>query len=170
MLFKTKRALFSRSALSKCTLNRQVKLHQKTGKAILKQQPYIRVEGPESNNHHGVSPACLKAWVMCPLITPLQSSSLHMIQSCWASSPTTTRQRTLTRCESNCLFLNISKTEKLLFDFRSGQQRNCNPLKIRGTPVERVSSLQYLGVHIFEDLTWTQSWTCDPENFICWCH
>ncbi len=40
-------------------------------------------------------------------------------------------------------------------DFRKGQQRPYTPPLISGTPVERVSCFKYLGVNIFEDLTWT---------------
>jgi len=55
----------------------------------------------------------------------------------------------------NCLSLNVSKTKELIMDFRKGQQRPYTPLMISGTPVERVSCFKYLGVNIFEDLTWT---------------
>ncbi len=40
-------------------------------------------------------------------------------------------------------------------NFRKRQQRPYTPLKISGTPVERVSSFKYLGVNISEDLIWT---------------
>ncbi len=58
-------------------------------------------------------------------------------------------------CQDNCLSLNASKTKELIVDFRKIQQRPYTPLKISGTPVERVSSFKYLGVNISEDLTWT---------------
>ncbi len=59
-------------------------------------------------------------------------------------------------CQDNCLSLNVSKTKELIVDFRKRQQRPYTPLKISGTPVERVSSsFTYLGVNISEDLTWT---------------
>lgn len=49
----------------------------------------------------------------------------------------------------------MSKTKELIIDFRKRQQQPYTPLMISGTPVERVSSLKYLGVNISEDLTWT---------------
>ncbi len=49
----------------------------------------------------------------------------------------------------------MSKTKELIVDIRKRQQRPYTPLKISGTPVERVSSFKYLGVNISEDLTWT---------------
>ncbi len=39
-------------------------------------------------------------------------------------------------------------------DFRR-QKREHTPIIIDGTPVERVSSFKFLGVHITEDLTWS---------------
>ncbi len=47
------------------------------------------------------------------------------------------------------------QTKELIVNFRKRQQRPYTPLKISGTPVERVSSFKYLGVNISEDLTWT---------------
>ncbi|KAK3516097.1 hypothetical protein QTP70_005428 [Hemibagrus guttatus] len=35
------------------------------------------------------------------------------------------------------------------------QERNYQPLIINGTPVERVDSFQYLGIHITQDLSWS---------------
>ncbi len=64
-------------------------------------------------------------------------------------------ERLTSRCQDNCLSLNVSKTKELIVDFRKRQQRPCTPLMISGTPVERVSSFKYLGVNISKDLTWT---------------
>ncbi len=64
-------------------------------------------------------------------------------------------ERLTSWCQDNCLSLNVSKTKELIVDFRKRQQRPYTPLMISGTPVERVSSFKYLGVHISEDLTWT---------------
>ncbi len=64
-------------------------------------------------------------------------------------------ERLTSWCQDNCLSLNVSKTKELIVDFRKRQQRPYTPLMISGTPVERVSSFKYLGVNIFEDLTWT---------------
>ncbi len=58
---------------------------------------------------------------------------------------------TLTKwCQENHLSLNIDKTKELVVDFR--RQR---PISIDKTPVERVNSFKFLGVHITEDLTWS---------------
>ncbi len=64
-------------------------------------------------------------------------------------------ERLTSRCQDNCLSLNVSKTKELIVDFRRRQQRPYTPLMISGTPVERASSFKYLGVNISEDLTWT---------------
>ncbi len=62
---------------------------------------------------------------------------------------------TLTKwCEENHLSLNIDKTKELVVDFRR-QSRERTPITIDKTPVERVSSFKFLGVHITEDLTWS---------------
>ncbi len=62
---------------------------------------------------------------------------------------------TLTKwCQENLLSLNINKTKKLVVDFRR-QSTEHTPISIDKTPVERVSSFKFLGVHITEDLTWS---------------
>ncbi len=54
----------------------------------------------------------------------------------------------LTRwCQENHLSLNINKTKELVVDFRR-QKREHTPIIIDGTPVQRVSSFKFLGVHI----------------------
>ncbi len=59
---------------------------------------------------------------------------------------------TLTKwCQENHLSLNIDKTKELVVDYRR-QRREHTP--ISKTPVERVNSFKFLGVHITEDLTW----------------
>ncbi len=61
---------------------------------------------------------------------------------------------TLTKwCQENHLSLNI-KTKELVVDFRR-QSREHTPITIDKTPVERVNSFKFLGVHITEDLTWS---------------
>ncbi len=61
----------------------------------------------------------------------------------------------LTRwCQEKHLSLNINKTKELVVDFRR-QKREHTPIIIDGTPVERVSSFKFLGVHNTEDLTWS---------------
>ncbi len=62
-------------------------------------------------------------------------------------------ERLTSWCQDNGLSLNMSKTKKLIVDFRKRQQRPYTPLMISGTPVERVSSFKYLGVNTSEDLT-----------------
>ncbi len=55
-------------------------------------------------------------------------------------------------CQENHLSLNIDKTKELVMDFRR-QSRVHTPISIDKTPVERVNSFKFLGVHITEDLT-----------------
>ncbi len=62
---------------------------------------------------------------------------------------------TLTKwCQENHLSLNIDKTKELVVDFRR-QSRVHTPISIDKTPVERVNSFKFLGVHITEGLTWS---------------
>ncbi len=62
---------------------------------------------------------------------------------------------TLTKwCQENHPSLNIDKTKELMVDFRR-QSREHTPITIDKTPVERVNSFKFLGVHITEDLTWS---------------
>ncbi len=57
-------------------------------------------------------------------------------------------------CQENHLSLNIDKTKELVVDYRR-QSREHTPITIDKTPVERVNSFKFLGVHIIEDLTWS---------------
>ncbi len=66
--------------------------------------------------------------------------------------------------QDNCLSLNVSKTNKLVVDFRKRQQQPYTPLMISGTPVERVSSFKYLGVNISEDLSHCHQWNQPPTH------
>ncbi len=62
---------------------------------------------------------------------------------------------TLTKwCQENHLSLNIDKTKELVVDFRR-QSREHTPISFDKTPVERVNSFKFLGVHMTEDLTWS---------------
>ncbi len=62
---------------------------------------------------------------------------------------------TLTKwCQEKHLSLNIDKTKELVVDYRR-QSREHTPITIDKTPVERVTSFKFLGVHITEDLTWS---------------
>ncbi len=57
-------------------------------------------------------------------------------------------------CGANNLSLNVSKTKEVVMDFR--QNSGDHPsLIIDSSTVEWVSSTNFLGVHITEDLTWT---------------
>ncbi len=65
------------------------------------------------------------------------------------------RGGTLTKwCQENHLSLNIDKTKELVVDYRR-QSREHTPITIDKTPVERVNSFKFLGVHITEDLAWS---------------
>ncbi len=71
---------------------------------------------------------------------------------------------TLTKwCQENHLSLNIDKTKELVGDYRR-QSREHTPITIGKTPVERVSSFKFLGVHITKDLTWSAH---TPPPFNC---
>ncbi len=70
---------------------------------------------------------------------------------------------TLTKwCQENHLSLNIDKTKELVVDFRR-QSREHTPITIDKTPVERVSSFKFLGVHITEDLTRLRKFGTSPR-------
>uniref|UniRef100_A0A9J7X865 Reverse transcriptase domain-containing protein n=1 Tax=Cyprinus carpio carpio TaxID=630221 RepID=A0A9J7X865_CYPCA len=59
-------------------------------------------------------------------------------------------------CSDNNLSLNVEKTKEIVVDFRSAHTQHV-PLTINGATVERVSSTKFLGVHITEDLSWTDN-------------
>ncbi|KAL0148027.1 hypothetical protein M9458_056642 [Cirrhinus mrigala] len=58
----------------------------------------------------------------------------------------------------NNLSLNVEKTKEIIVDFRRAHTQHA-PLTINGASVERVSSTKFLGVHITEDLSWTNNTT-----------
>ncbi|KAK0153224.1 Canalicular multispecific organic anion transporter 2 [Merluccius polli] len=60
-------------------------------------------------------------------------------------------------CQDNNLSLNVSKTMELIVDLRKlqwGSHRH-SPIDLNGTEVERVRHFKFLGIHISDDLTWT---------------
>ncbi|KAI4882846.1 hypothetical protein NFI96_022070, partial [Prochilodus magdalenae] len=61
-------------------------------------------------------------------------------------------------CRENNLSLNVNKTKELIVYLRK-QERVHTPITITGAAVERVSSFKLLGVHITEELTWTEHTT-----------
>ncbi len=92
---------------------------------------------------------------------PMSSSNLLMTQQVIGlitdNDETAYREEvsTLTKwCQENHLLLNIDKTKELVVDYRR-QSREHTPITIDKTPVERVSSFKFLGVHTTEDLTWS---------------
>ncbi len=59
-------------------------------------------------------------------------------------------------CSDNNLSLNVEKKKEIVVDFRRVHSLHA-PLTINGATVERVSSTKFLGVHITEDLSWTNN-------------
>lgn len=59
-------------------------------------------------------------------------------------------------CVHNNLSLDVDKTKELIIDFRRTLGKH-TPLSINTLPVEIVQSTKFLGVHITDNLTWTQN-------------
>ncbi|KAK2908186.1 hypothetical protein Q8A73_009259 [Channa argus] len=59
-------------------------------------------------------------------------------------------------CSDNNLSLNVEKMKESVVDYRRALTQHA-PLTINGANVERVSSTKFLGVHITEDLSWTNN-------------
>eukprot|EP00061_Rhincodon_typus_P005561 g25209.t1 len=57
-------------------------------------------------------------------------------------------------CNENALSLNVRKTKELISDFRKKGGEHA-PIYINGTEVERVKSIEFLGVTIANNLPWT---------------
>lgn len=53
----------------------------------------------------------------------------------------------------NTLFLNITKTNEMVMDFR--KRTSLNPVMINVTPIEAVVEYKYLGSIIYSKLKWT---------------
>ena len=58
-------------------------------------------------------------------------------------------------CQDSNLFLNISKTKKLIVQLRKRRAEHA-PIHIDGAVVERVESFKLLDVHITKDLSWSK--------------
>lgn len=56
-------------------------------------------------------------------------------------------------CTNNNLFLNTSKTKKLLVDFRKVRRGTQDPIHINRMGVVRLSSFKLLGTHISDNLS-----------------
>ncbi|KAK2886828.1 hypothetical protein Q8A73_020774 [Channa argus] len=59
-------------------------------------------------------------------------------------------------CSDINLSRNVEKTKEIVVDYRRALTQH-TPLTINGANVERVSSTKFLGVHITEDLSWTDN-------------
>ncbi len=66
-------------------------------------------------------------------------------------------------CRVNILSLNVEKTKEIVVDFRKVHTQHA-PLTITGATVERASSTKFLGVHITEDLSWTNNTAAWPRK------
>ncbi|XP_036417071.1 NLR family CARD domain-containing protein 3-like [Colossoma macropomum] len=58
--------------------------------------------------------------------------------------------------QHNNLYLNIEKTKEIVVDFWRMCTQHAS-LTINGAAVERVNSIKFLGVHVTEDLSWTNN-------------
>ena len=56
-------------------------------------------------------------------------------------------------CDSNNLFLNVSKTKEMIIDFRRNKS-TYEPIVIDETEVEQIDVFKFLGIYITNDLTW----------------
>ena len=67
-------------------------------------------------------------------------------------------QKLVEWCDENLLLLNISKTKKLVTDFRRNDSSPV-PLQIKGQQVEIVHQYKYLGTILDDKLDWTENST-----------
>jgi hypothetical protein len=63
-------------------------------------------------------------------------------------------------CQDNILFLNVIKTKEMIVDYRKKRTEHA-PILIDGAAVEQVESLQFLGVHRTNKLTWSHHDSCE---------
>ncbi|KAI4871444.1 hypothetical protein NFI96_013072, partial [Prochilodus magdalenae] len=59
-------------------------------------------------------------------------------------------------CRKNNLYINVKKTKEMIVNFRRGRHAHL-PLHVRGSAVEVVSNYRYLGVHLSNNLTWSNN-------------
>ncbi|KAI4897620.1 hypothetical protein NFI96_030292, partial [Prochilodus magdalenae] len=59
-------------------------------------------------------------------------------------------------CRKNNLCINVKKMKEMIVDFRRGRHAHL-PLHVGGSAVEVVSSYRYLGVHLSNNLTWSNN-------------
>ncbi|KAI4890819.1 hypothetical protein NFI96_006997 [Prochilodus magdalenae] len=59
-------------------------------------------------------------------------------------------------CRKNNPCINVKKTKEMIVDFRRGRHAHL-PLHVGGSAVEVVSSYRYLGVHLSNNLTWSNN-------------
>ena len=57
-------------------------------------------------------------------------------------------------CQDNNLSLNVSKTKKLIVDYRKWRAEHA-PIHINGSVAEQLESFKFLGVHITKQLSWS---------------
>lgn len=69
------------------------------------------------------------------------------------------------RCQLNNLQLNLSKTNELIVDVSTKQQRSYAPVVVGGGQVKRLASFKYLGVNLSEDLAWCAHINCPIRGY-----
>lgn len=62
-------------------------------------------------------------------------------------------------CSADNLALNTTKTKEIILDFRRKHNADLDPLYISRECVESVHTFKFLGVHIFEDFSWSPNTT-----------
>ncbi len=85
---------------------------------------------------------CGGSWCLDPSLSPFLVKVTQNLESILLDNP------------HKAAVLNIDKTKELVVDYRR-QSREHTPITIDKTPVERVTSFKFFGVHITEDLTWS---------------
>ena len=59
-------------------------------------------------------------------------------------------------CQDHNLSLNVSKTKELIVDYRTRRAEQAT-ININGAVVERVESFKFLGAHITNELSWSNT-------------